>query len=258
MRTINKEAQKIMDKLTEGLGPGNRHRRIDNGGSGIMAVVVEDIGRYEIGPIIGTMYSVAHYYTQNGDPMRDPEMVFWKAPHGRYYPMMFQQDNGGLYQESIFKENGRVMVHPRMQKDQAVFAGIWMKNIKHQHNKGGRMLYSIGYQHLKDVESLIQILQKRGIHILVDVRSRPYSRKVAFNKNNLKAKLADAGITYEWSGDRLGGCSPIEESAIKNLAEWQKGRVVCLMCMERGYTRCHRYYAIARRLKKYNVEVVHL
>lgn len=132
MRAINKEAQKVMDKLIEGLGPENRHRRIDNGGSGFMAVVVEDIGDCKIGPATGATYSVAHYYTQNGDAMRDPEMVFFKAPDGCYYPTMYRQDGLDIYQESVFEENGKTMIQPRVQKDQAVFAGIWMRNIKRQ------------------------------------------------------------------------------------------------------------------------------
>jgi hypothetical protein len=56
-----------------------------------MAVIVEEVGGAEIGEIIGTLYSVAHYYQQHDDLMRDPEMVFFKGPDGRYYPIMYQQ-----------------------------------------------------------------------------------------------------------------------------------------------------------------------
>jgi hypothetical protein len=48
------------------------------------------------------------------------------------------------------------------------------------------MLFSIGYQKLKDVDELISILRERKINILLDVRSRPYGRKPAFNKKNLE------------------------------------------------------------------------
>ena len=133
MRAINITAQEIMDKLTIGIGPGCRHRKIDNSGGVFMAVVVEDIGGAQFGQTIGTLFSVAHYYTQNGDPMRDPEMVFFKEPGGKYYPTMFQQDNPGIYQECV-KWAGKEIVSyfPKLQNDQVEFANMWMKNIRDQ------------------------------------------------------------------------------------------------------------------------------
>lgn len=121
------------------------------------------------------------------------------------------------------------------------------------------MLYSIGYQNLKDVEALKNILQAKGVRILVDVRSKPYSRwKPIFNKKNLAAELQAAGIAYNWKGDRLGGFSKISETDIAGLAGWQQGKIVCLMCMEADHNKCHRHYEIAKRLKKYGVMVEHL
>ena len=133
MRSINRNAQKIMDKLTVGIGPGRRHRKIDNASGVFMAVVVEDIGSAQFGLTIGTLFSVAHYYTQNGDPMRDPEMVFFRGPGGEYFPTMFQQDNAGIYQTCV-KWAGKDIVSylPRLQDDQVEFANMWMKNIQKQ------------------------------------------------------------------------------------------------------------------------------
>jgi len=132
MKAISKEAQQVMDKLIEGLGPGNRHKRVDNS-KAFMAVVVEDIGGAQFGESIGTLYSVAHYYQQQGDAMRDPEMVFFKAPDGKYYPTMYQQDNLGIYQESVeWQGETIVSFSPQLQKDQAAFANTWMVNIKQQ------------------------------------------------------------------------------------------------------------------------------
>ncbi|MDD5092816.1 MAG: hypothetical protein PHV74_00325 [Dehalococcoidia bacterium] len=133
MKPVNQEGCKILDKLTEGLTEENSHRKIDNNkpGSSIMAVTVEYIGDCNLGP----KFSVAHYYEQNGDLMRDPEMVFVKAKmDSRYYPIMYQQDNLGIYRESVrFDEHGEAEAYlPREQADEAVFAGIWMRNIKAQ------------------------------------------------------------------------------------------------------------------------------
>ncbi len=133
MRAINRTAQEIMDKLTRDIGPGCRHRKIDNAGGVFMAVVVEDIGGAQLGQAIGTLFSVAHYYTQNGDPMRDPEMVFFRGPGGKYFPTMFQQDSAGIYQECVGWAGEKIITYfPELQDDQVEFANMWMKNICEQ------------------------------------------------------------------------------------------------------------------------------
>jgi len=120
------------------------------------------------------------------------------------------------------------------------------------------VLYSIGYQNLIDVEMLVKIMQEKGVNILLDVRSRPFGRKNAFNKKKLGSSLPDAGIQYRWTGDTLGGFSEIDEADIKKLASWQKDKVACLMCMEADPDRCHRKAEIAKRLKKCGVPVDHI
>ena len=120
------------------------------------------------------------------------------------------------------------------------------------------MIFTIGYQSLTDPAQLIRILQDNGVTHLVDVRSKPYSRKRQFNRKALSGAFLDSGIDYMWFGSVLGGFKPIGEDAIKNLAKFQKDKSVCLMCMEADYKKCHRYSEIVRRLEKYNMPAVHL
>lgn len=83
----------------------------------------------------GTLFSVSHNYVQNGDLMADPDMTFLKAlTTGRWYPLSYQLDGLGLYQESaVFTPDGKIQGYRRkMQHDHAVFASSWMKNIKNQ------------------------------------------------------------------------------------------------------------------------------
>ncbi len=120
------------------------------------------------------------------------------------------------------------------------------------------MLYSIGYQRLKDVETLQSILMEHHVKFRLDVRSKPYSRKHAFNKKSLEAEFSKTGISYKWAGKTLGGFSRIDESHIKRLADWQKVRVACLMCMEADPMACHRHIVIAKRLKKYGISASHI
>ena len=77
-----KSVQAIID-LFGGLA-GFRHVRLEC--KGFMPLVVEAIGP---GPRGLPMVSVAHYYTQNGDPMRDPEMVFEVDAAGTFHPVSF-------------------------------------------------------------------------------------------------------------------------------------------------------------------------
>jgi uncharacterized protein (DUF488 family) len=42
------------------------------------------------------------------------------------------------------------------------------------------MLYSIGYENLRTVEELIEQLKRHHVELLLDVRSKPYSRNAAF------------------------------------------------------------------------------
>ena len=93
------------------------------------------------------------------------------------------------------------------------------------------MIYSLGYQEL-DPKSLIEIIKAHRVEVLVDVRSRPYGRLPVFNRNAMERWLSAAGISYLWKGDILGGFAPIEEEAIRWLADFGRNQVVCIMCME--------------------------
>ena len=126
MRAINQKATKVMDVLTKDLTADNTYRKIDNS-SGIMPVSVEWIGN--------NLFSVAHYYEQNGDLMADPEMTFWKDSDNKYYPCSFKQDCFGIYRESVrFDNEVPSDIMTSEQKNEAVFAGQWMENIKFQQN----------------------------------------------------------------------------------------------------------------------------
>ena len=134
MKHLNKQAKAVMDQLTEGLNGG--HRKIENNKS-FMAVHVEEISTIEHNPN-GPVFSVAHYYKQNGDLMSDPDMTFLKGLTGEWFPLSFQQDGGfPIYQEVIAEtfDDGRIKSYrPKLSADLTSFANTWMKNIKEQQN----------------------------------------------------------------------------------------------------------------------------
>ena len=128
MKTLNKKATEIMATLTQLCDDGNGYVKIDNAKGAFMSVVVEKIDETDKGPL----YSVAHYYTQNGDAMRDPEMTFLRM-YGQFVPCYYLQDNLGIEQNSVFRnEDGRWKINKRLQEQHASFANLWMKNIKQQ------------------------------------------------------------------------------------------------------------------------------
>lgn len=128
MRKVNNKAAKVLATLTAGLTPGDG-RKIDNSGGTYMPVHVDCVAP--------NLFSVAHTYIQNGDVMDDPSMTFFLHPNGNFYPCDYTQHGLGIHQVSMtatpksdgsFEYKGRW----RLQKDHAVFAGTWMKNIKSQ------------------------------------------------------------------------------------------------------------------------------
>ena len=97
-----------------------------------MRLVIEHIG---VGPRGMPAIAVAHYYEQNGELMRDPEMVFEVNPDssGDWEPVSYRQDNLGMYQEAVFvDDNGKVMLRPKLVRELKAFARQWDRNIAEQ------------------------------------------------------------------------------------------------------------------------------
>ncbi|MBE9594630.1 MAG: hypothetical protein IMF19_14255 [Proteobacteria bacterium] len=128
MRAINARAKKTMDILTancsEHIGDHDKFHT-----KPFMDVVVEYIDQCEL----GTMFSIAHYYKQNGDLMRDPEMCFIRGGDGEYYPYYYRVDGLGTEQNALWYEDCKLKGYDSaMQKEHTIFANMWMQNIKRQ------------------------------------------------------------------------------------------------------------------------------
>jgi hypothetical protein len=131
MRAVNQKAARVLNTLTKGLAvpfaeDGESSRKIDNASGSFMAVSVERIGT--------NLYSVAHYFEQCGDLMADPEMVFL-SKGGKWYPVSIKMDALGVCREGLVLDpytEEPTGIRRREQKDEAVFAGTWMQNIKWQ------------------------------------------------------------------------------------------------------------------------------
>ena len=101
---------------------------------GYMPLSIESIGTSADG---NRLISICHYGEQNGDLMRDPEMVFELFTHGEVSaaePLSFQNDYMGLFQEVYrYDESGKkTHVNTRLKAELKSFARTWFSNLREQ------------------------------------------------------------------------------------------------------------------------------
>jgi hypothetical protein len=125
---LGKRATVIFEKLIEGLTEEHPAKKIDNTNSSFMPVCVELIDTTNE---IGNIYSVTHYYKQNGDLVTDPEMTFLAAKN-IVIPLTYEQGGLGIYQIAGKFEDGKFLHWPGLMAELSTFANMWFKNIKHQ------------------------------------------------------------------------------------------------------------------------------
>ena len=149
-------------------------------------------------------------------------------------------------------------------------------------------IFTIGHSNVP-AKKIVELLQKHGIQVLVDVRSSPYSKYVSqFNREMFQAVLQGEGLEYKFAGEYLGG-RPKDPSCYKNgqipdghadflhivdypavmTKDWyQKGiqrlleiarkQPTAIMCSEEDPARCHRQHLISQTLLKQGIEVLHI
>ena len=129
---LSPQATAVMDTLTAGMSITD-HKKIDNAEGTFMALHVECIGECNLGHI----FSLAHYYEQHCDLMRDPEMLFIKTEDGGYYPVEIWQDAVNSHGVCVLIEDGKaVSIDETEQADMTVFAEAWLGNIWVQQGLG--------------------------------------------------------------------------------------------------------------------------
>ena len=139
-------------------------------------------------------------------------------------------------------------------------------------------IYTIGHSNVK-FEPFLALLRQHQIDLLVDTRSRPYSRFCPhFNRTHLKTSLQQAGIEYRYLGDRLGGRpadatfyradgnvdyerlaqASFYREGLESLKEAAARARAAIMCAEADYRKCHRHWLITHSLAAEGVEVLHI
>jgi uncharacterized protein (DUF488 family) len=128
-----------------------------------------------------------------------------------------------------------------------------------------------------ELDAFVAMLKQHGVTAVADVRSQPYSRRLEqFNRENLAAELASAGVEYVFLGDELGArreepeCYDGDRADYRRIAELPKFRAgldrlregaarfrIALVCAEKEPLDCHRTVLVCRHLR-YEFEILHI
>ena len=119
MKTLDKRASEILRALL-----ALQTSKIDNTDEAYMPVYIEIIDRSETYKHI----SLAHYGEQNGDMMRDPEMLFALHKETRQFiPYYYRNDYMGVEQYSVKWTDEGILLNRRLQADHTTFANQWLR-----------------------------------------------------------------------------------------------------------------------------------
>ena len=139
-------------------------------------------------------------------------------------------------------------------------------------------MFTIGHSN-HSAQKLAGLLKRCGIEVLVDTRSRPYSRHAPhFNRDAIEKSLSGAGIGYLFLGRELGGrpegeefydgngrvdyaligCSKPFLDGISRLEGEIQSRTVALLCSEENPARCHRRLLVGRALEERGIPLRHI
>lgn len=142
MKSIRLDSARIMEKVCEGLQRVGDRKTINNNSS-FVPLDVEVVGTVKAGiDGQGLLISMTHWGEQNGDKMRDPDMLFIKCMlkslrtgkvQVKYFPVTYRNDFVGADRVGCTFRNGEIhQIYLTAQKDMAYFANIWLRNIKEQ------------------------------------------------------------------------------------------------------------------------------
>ena len=142
-----------------------------------------------------------------------------------------------------------------------------------------KRVYTIGHSN-RPAAYLGARLEFHGVKVLVDVRSRPFSRhNPQFNRYEIAEVLRRGGIPYIWMGHSLGGMPDDlslrtggrpDYDKIRATDEYQAGlddlvtglesplTPMALMCSEQDPSGCHRRCLVGHDLIERGYELVHI
>ena len=133
------------------------------------------------------------------------------------------------------------------------------------------VLFTIGFEG-RSPEEVLEILKRKRIDCVADIRQNPNSRKPGFSKNRFAESCGAAGIEYihikelgtpriirdrlkeNWDFEFLlreyGKHLEQNGKALQELCELVMEKRICLFCFERDHLRCHRSLVAEKLLER--------
>jgi uncharacterized protein (DUF488 family) len=129
------------------------------------------------------------------------------------------------------------------------------------------------------VEHFLALLKAHAVQVVVDARSRPYSKYATqFDHETLKLALQDAGIKYLYLGRELGGrpngrefydgeghvlydrvaASSLFQKGLSRLERGIREYNIAMLCAEENPAACHRRLLVGRVLRDRGIQVEHI
>ncbi len=139
-------------------------------------------------------------------------------------------------------------------------------------------IYTIGHSNIQ-ISEFVELLNTVKIKVVVDVRSRPFSKYAPqYNKNQIHSFLSEHNIMYLYMGNLIGGMPQdkkfydhngfVKYDCLANSASFKTGisRLIkgvdlyrtALMCSEENPTNCHRRLLIGKVLKRHGIKALHI
>lgn len=122
------------------------------------------------------------------------------------------------------------------------------------------IIYTIGYGGTPPY-TFFDYLDKKGIDVVVDVRTRPRGYTHEYSAPEIGRLLSEKGIDYI-NDKRLGGLDSVRHTefieGIERVMAMSEDMRVCLMCSERDPHKCHRYSKLSPELEDRGAEMYHL
>ncbi len=140
-------------------------------------------------------------------------------------------------------------------------------------------IVTFGYEGLS-LDVFIARLKLAGVETVIDVRANPLSRKPGFSKRGLAAALNEADLAYvhlpvmgcpkpvrdrykqdaDWSAYTRSFLAYLQTQAqsVAALAQSAKASLLCLVCFETDFERCHRTFVARAVAAHAGLRVTHL
>nr|WP_319372399.1 DUF488 domain-containing protein [uncultured Methanobacterium sp.] len=138
-------------------------------------------------------------------------------------------------------------------------------------------IFTIGHSN-HPFSRFMELIQKQDIKMVVDVRTRPYSKYTPYySRKPLEEGLKEYQVKYVYLGNKIGGkpddakfyhdgqllyhlleADEKYQEGLKILLELARDNRIVVMCSEEDPYHCHRHHLISQSLLKNNFQITHI